>query len=78
MGLAVVTSQPGALDGVAEGMLLAAPRDPAALAAQLVQVARDPGLRRRLGQSGRALALNQYGLAHQVARFEALYREVVA
>jgi colanic acid/amylovoran biosynthesis glycosyltransferase len=76
MGLPVVSTGAGVLDGVAEaaGVLAAPSRDPATLADQLARVAREPDLRRRLGQSGRARALSHFGLARQLSQFESLYR----
>jgi glycosyltransferase involved in cell wall biosynthesis len=77
MGLAVVASERGVLDGGVEGEALVAPtRDPMGLAEKLVRTAVDPELRRRLGKQGRARAVSRYGLGKQLSRFDALYREV--
>lgn len=59
--------------------LLTPPDDPAALAAALLRLARDPHLRRRLGQTGRARFLaGNFTVAAMVAATLAVYRQVVA
>lgn len=54
--------------------LLVPRRDPSALADCLEQLARDPTLRRRLGTSARAVALERFTLPQYVARIDDLYR----
>ena len=75
MELPVVASERGLLDRSADGALVAPRRDPHALSEKLAQVAADPGLRRQLGERGRARAVEAFDMRRQLARFEELYRE---
>jgi glycosyltransferase involved in cell wall biosynthesis len=79
MQLPVVASERGLLhvSKNADGALVVPRRDPHALSGKLAQVATDPALRRRLGERGRALAVEAFDVRRQLARFEELYREVV-
>jgi len=52
-------------------------RDPGALAERLVEAARDPEGRERMGRAGRARVLERFGLEAQLARFEAFYRQLL-
>jgi colanic acid/amylovoran biosynthesis glycosyltransferase len=61
-------------DGV-EGLLVPR-RDAAALADALTRLWRDPALRRRMGEAGRATATSRFTLERQLNEFLALYREV--
>lgn len=61
-------------DGV-EGFLVA-PRDSEALADALARLGRDPDLRARMGEAGRATATSRFTLERQIDEFQALYREV--
>jgi glycosyltransferase involved in cell wall biosynthesis len=61
-------------DGV-EGFLVP-PREPEALAGALARLWRDPGLRARMGEAGRATATSRFTLERQLEEFLALYREV--
>jgi glycosyltransferase involved in cell wall biosynthesis len=78
MGLAVVASERGVLPDPpgADGALIAPRRDPHALSERLAEVAADPGLRRRLGERGRARAVASFDLRGQLSRFDQAYREV--
>ena len=53
-------------------------RDTAALAAALVRLARDPGLRRRLGEAGRRRLLERFTLDAVADAYYELYREAAA
>ena len=61
-------------DGV-EGFLVP-PRDAGALADALARLWRDPELRARMGEAGRATATSRFTLERQLGEFLALYREV--
>ncbi len=75
-GLPVVaTDLPAIRETVREGIdgLLVAPRDPAALAAAIERLMREPALRRSLGQSGRARVLSEFTISTWTMRLLALY-----
>lgn len=79
-GLPVVaTSVGGVPQQVREGRegLLVRPRDPEALAAALVRIARDHDLRRRLGEAARVRAAD-YDIRQAVTAQEQVYAEVAA
>lgn len=61
-------------DGV-EGRLVP-PRDPTALACALIELARDPAQRQRLGTAGQRRVRDQFTLDQMLIRHEALLREV--
>jgi len=73
-GMPVVVSDTGGLRDIVSAPRTgrrAPPRDPAALASALEELARDPGLRKRLGESGRTHALEQFAwprLAREAGR----------
>ena len=78
-GIAVVASDVhGLSEVVGDAGLLVPPEDPAALRSALRTLAARPALRRSLGERGRARAAERFDLARMVARYEALYRELVA
>jgi glycosyltransferase involved in cell wall biosynthesis len=52
--------------------------DPGATAAAVIALARDPGLGRRLGETGRARVRRFYRSAELAARYRALYAELAA
>jgi glycosyltransferase involved in cell wall biosynthesis len=56
--------------------LLVPPADPAALAAALVRLARDPSERARMGAAGRARIRSEFSLASMLDRYEAVLAEV--
>jgi glycosyltransferase involved in cell wall biosynthesis len=58
--------------------LLVPPDDPAALAAAIARLVRDPALAQRLGEAARARACAQYSRAAMVRRFEAFYTRLVS
>lgn len=57
---------------------LVPPRDPAALAEKLVELARSPELRARMGRAGREAACGRFSPAHVATQFEAIYRRVAS
>jgi glycosyltransferase involved in cell wall biosynthesis len=56
--------------------LLVPPGDVAALGRAFAQLARDPGLRREMGQAGARRAREQFSLERHLDRMEALFRSV--
>ncbi|MDZ4770615.1 MAG: glycosyltransferase family 4 protein [Chloroflexota bacterium] len=78
-GLPVVTSDAGGLpENVEDGVtgLVVPRRDADAMADAIVRLARDPALRQRMGEAGRARALAQFDLKDQIDRFSQLYGEL--
>lgn len=75
----IATAHGGPLEIVTpeETGLLVPPRQPAELARAMVRLARDPALRRRLGEAGRARVTSQYTFQRHVAAFESLYDEIL-
>lgn len=81
MGVPVVTSDAGGLpENVEHGVtgFVVPRRDPAAMAARIVELARAPELRDRLGRAGRARATARFDLDRQAEAFVALYTELAA
>jgi glycosyltransferase involved in cell wall biosynthesis len=74
----VGTDAPGILDAVRPDReaLIVPTRDADSLCEALHQVARAPGLSRRLGEAAHRRFLEEFTAAHMVGRYEALYREV--
>jgi glycosyltransferase involved in cell wall biosynthesis len=68
----------GVAEAVTDGRegLLVAPRDPAAMAAALERLARDPGLRERMGRAGRARVEADFAIDRQVAHFVEMYEHL--
>jgi glycosyltransferase involved in cell wall biosynthesis len=56
--------------------LLHPPGDEDALAAHLLALLTDPGMRARFGAAGRAHVLRNFDLRHQTSALEALYDDV--
>jgi glycosyltransferase involved in cell wall biosynthesis len=80
-GLAVVATRVGGNpEVVADGQtgLLVPPADPPALAATLLTVSQDAGLRSRLGRAGRQRAEQHFDIRRTVADYERLFRGVNA
>jgi len=78
-GLPVIATRVAGLSEiVSDGQtgLLIPPDDPAALAERIEKLACDPGLRERLGRSGRQRVLREYTIDANVAAHERLYRWV--
>jgi glycosyltransferase involved in cell wall biosynthesis len=76
----VATAVGGVPDVVRDGEdgFLVAPRDLDGLAARLEDLARDPERRRRMGEAGRARALERYAVTRLVDDVDALYRELLS
>jgi len=77
-GRPVVASRVGGLTEAVvheETGLLVPPGDPTALATALVRLARDPGLRARLGAAGRARVLARYTAARMAEGTLACYED---
>src|SRR5579859_4456070 len=76
----VATAPGGPSETVADGEsgYLVPPSDPAALAAALERLIRDPELRVRMGAAGRKRACELFSLERYVRDFEALYDRVLA
>lgn len=51
-------------------------RDPDAMAAKLIQLARDPKLCRQLGRAGRERVLKHFDISNQVGEFVSLYKSL--
>jgi glycosyltransferase involved in cell wall biosynthesis len=79
-GLAVVASRMAGIPELVEdhvGGLLVEPGDAAALADALMELARDPDLRQRLGRAGRARVLAEFDLDTQARRLASEFENVV-
>ena len=76
----VATDVGGIPEVVTDGVdgVLVPPGDPAALAAAIVELLRDPDLRRRLGEAGHATVADRFSIDAQVRRIEAVYDEELA
>ncbi len=77
----IVTSRAGGLpEAVADGVsgLLIPPGDSAALTAALVRLLDDAGLRRRLGEAGRARILAEFSVDAMVEGNLAVYRRLIS
>jgi colanic acid/amylovoran biosynthesis glycosyltransferase len=80
MALPVVCTDAGGLpENVSDGETgyVVARRDAPALADRLAALARDPGLRRRMGEAGRRRVMERFRVEHQISAFERLYRDVL-
>lgn len=80
-GLPVVCTDAGGLpENVEDGVtgFVVPRRNPEAMAERIIQLARDPALRRRMGAAGRERALARYDLNHQIAAFVSLYEELAS
>ena len=70
----------GVPDVVRDGIdgFVVEPRDTAALAARLIELATDPELRERMGAAGRERVLERYGVPRLLDDIDRLYRETMA
>jgi glycosyltransferase involved in cell wall biosynthesis len=55
---------------------LVPPGAPAALARRLLDLLRDPALRRRMGERGRRIVEEEFGLAQMRLSYDALYQDL--
>jgi glycosyltransferase involved in cell wall biosynthesis len=71
----VVTDVGGVREALGDGVegIVVPPRDPAALAAALERLRRDPPLRRRMGEAGRRRVRAEFTLEQQLDQFEDFY-----
>lgn len=79
-GCPVVATRVGGVPDVVEDGItgyLVEPRDTEALADRLERLARDPELRRRLGDAGKERVLTRYAVERLVADTDALYRSLL-
>jgi glycosyltransferase involved in cell wall biosynthesis len=79
-GVAVVASNVGGLpEVVADGKtgFLRDPDDEAGMAAAVLRLLEDDGLRSRMGRAGRRLAMARFGAEAGVDHYEQVYRSVV-
>lgn len=77
MIVTAVGGNPEAVEHAVSGLVVP-PRDPAALGAAILALARDPGRRRQLGEAGRARVLAHFSLDACVARYARLYTALAA
>ena len=80
-GLPVVSTPIGAIAEAVQDEVtgvLVPPRDADALAAALARLMDDAALRRRMGDAGRAMALERFGLDRMLDGMERVFRDVVA
>lgn len=72
----IVTNVGGNAEAVLDGEtgLVVPPRDPRALAAAIIRLAGDSGLRQRFGSASYDRAVSQFSLDACIAKYEALYR----
>jgi glycosyltransferase involved in cell wall biosynthesis len=75
----IVTDIGGNAEAVVDGEtgFVVPPADTAALAAALLRLAHDPALRRKLGEAGRERLAKHFTLADCVAKYRALYDELL-
>ena len=79
-GLPLVTTDCGGMrEAVRDGIdgFVVPLRDPRAMAAALARLARDEGLRQTMGNAARQRIVEHFSIETQIARFQALYREVI-
>ncbi|MEA3407267.1 MAG: glycosyltransferase [Chloroflexota bacterium] len=80
-GLPVVATRVGGVPEVVvdgETGLLVPPGDPDALAQAILRLLRDPDLRHRMGQAGRARVAEHFSVEQMVRKTEALYERLLA
>jgi glycosyltransferase involved in cell wall biosynthesis len=76
----IVTAVGGNPEAVVDGVtgLVVPPRNPKALAASLVRLAGDPGLRMQFGEAAKRRATQEFSLASCVDAHASLYRDLLA
>jgi colanic acid/amylovoran biosynthesis glycosyltransferase len=76
----VCTDADGLRENVADGEtgFVVGRRNPAALAGKIEILARDPALRRRMGEAGRRRATSLFQLRDQIDRFDAFYSTIAS
>ena len=80
-GTALVTTAAGGIGGVVthgRNALVVPERDPAAIREAVLELAKDPGRRARLGEEASALVDAEYGWPQTAARLEAAYDRALA
>lgn len=80
-GLPVVCSDAGGLpENIEDGVtgFVVPRRNPEAMAEKIIQLARDPELRCRMGEAGRERAIGRFELNKQIEAFSRLYQELAA
>jgi glycosyltransferase involved in cell wall biosynthesis len=80
-GTPIVTTSAGGIGSVVEHTrtgVIVPERDPSGLAAAIETLARDPALRVRLGEAGRAAVMARFGWEFVAGRFEAAYDRALA
>lgn len=80
-GLPVVATAVGGVpEVVVDGVtgLLVPPRDPQALADAILRLLRDPELRQRMGEAGRARVIAHFSVEQMVRKTQALYDQLLA
>jgi glycosyltransferase involved in cell wall biosynthesis len=80
LGVPVVAARVGGLPEVVgpDAGLLVPPGDPAALAAAVGELARDPGRRSAMGTAGRARVAERFSLDRQAELVHEAYRDTLA
>ncbi len=75
----IATAHGGPLDIIEDGKtgLLVPPRDPAALAVAIIQMAEEPEWRKRMGEAGLAEVMEKYTVEKYVERVLRVYEEVL-
>lgn len=76
----VATSVPGTKEAVKEGAtgFLVPLKDPEALSVKIIDLVKNPGQARKMGEAGRERAIEQFSLQRVVDEHEALYRRFIA
>ncbi|WP_053912724.1 GT4 family glycosyltransferase PelF [Streptomyces sp. SCSIO 75703] len=74
----VSTDVGGVREAVGDTGLVVPPRDPAAMAAAALEVLRDAGRRRAMGEAARLRVIEQFTLRHTIDTFRAVYLELSA
>ena len=75
----IATAHGGPLESVVDGEtgLLVSPDDPEEMAAALMRLSENRGLRAEMGANGRHRAIDVFGFQQHVQAFQNLYRELL-